>query len=229
MHALVDVHVPSLFSMRQIMANSLAARTLFCPTPASLKIALLSTLIWRDSDALAEEHLRWLAPLGVAWRAPRRAALSAVTVRALKGERSNPEIKSTVGLREYLSFSEPFGLALIDVPGTRHDDAAYGLTRLTSLGTRDSLVQILRPPVWVTELPKDFTPLTSDVGGPGEVTMLIDDLGPSPAFARISAYREPGRATVQRLGEDRRRLLVTLPYRWRRRTSDGAELETLEP
>lgn len=229
MHAVVSVHVPTLFSMRQIMANAMAARTLLCPTPAALKMVLLSTLIWRDGEGAASAHLEWLAALGVAWRAPARAALSALTVRTYKGEGAGADLVSTVGLREYVSFSEPFGLALLDVPGPRQADANHALARLNSLGTRDSLVQVLGPPRWQAEMPAGFTILTTESDGPGAVSAILDDLGPTPAFDRLNAYRPPGRLSIQRLGEDRRRLLVTLPYRWRRRLADGAELEAIGP
>jgi hypothetical protein len=226
-HAIVRVHVPTLFSMRQLTANSMAARALVCPTPAALKMAMLSSLIWRDGEAAADDHLAWLAPLGVAFRPPPRAGLSAFTVRVHKSERPDELRTPTVGLREYVSFSQPFGLALLDVPDARRDDASHGLTHLSALGTRDSLVQILQPPEWVDTLPPGFAVLTAESDGPGEVTAVLDDLGPTPSFARLNAYRQPGRATLPRLGEDRRRTIVTLPLRWRRRGADGAELEAL--
>jgi hypothetical protein len=225
----VDIHVPTLFSMRQLAANAMAARTLPCPTPAALKLALLSALLWRDGESPADEHLAWLAPLGVGWRPPARLAVSACTVRVLKGEGDDAVLTATVGLREYASFSAPFGLALLDVPDGRRDDLTYALARVPSLGTRDSLVQVLSPPVWVDALPEGFVSLTTEGDVAGDVTAVLDDLGSTPAFARLSAYREPGRATIPRLGEDRRRLIVTLPLRWRRRTGDGAELEAVWP
>src|SRR5689334_20731425 len=122
MHVVALVHVPTLFSMRQLSANQMAARTLPCPTPAALKLAMLSGLIWRDGEERAQEHLEWLAPLGVAWRPPARAGLTALTVRAWKvtsddeRKKGSPPLTMSVGMREYLSFSDSFGLALLDVP-----------------------------------------------------------------------------------------------------------------
>src|SRR4051812_3768866 len=128
MHAVLDVHCPTLFSMRQLGANSMAARTLPCPTPAALKMAVLSALLWRDGEGVADEHLGWLARLGVAWRSPARLGISACTVHVLKDwtpskKKGHPPapgvLEHSVGMREYVSFSEPFGLALLDVPDER--------------------------------------------------------------------------------------------------------------
>src|SRR5207248_4311942 len=135
---------------------SMAARALVCPTPAALKIAVLSALIWRDGAEAAGAHLAWLAPLGVAFRPSPRAAVSAVTVRVWKSEDPNELRTPTVGLREYVSLSEAFGLALLDVPEDRRAEADHGLTHLAALGTRDSLVQVLGPPDWVDTLPPGF-------------------------------------------------------------------------
>ncbi len=226
MHALVAYQIVSLFSMRAISHNSLAARTLPCPTPAALKLGILSALLRRDGPEPAQEHLEWLAPLGVAWRPPERLALTSMTTRMYKSATGNEPLTMTAGVREWVHAATPFGIVLLDVPPEREPLAEYGLSALRALGSADSLVQPLHPPEWVQELPEGFVVLTGANAGQGEVAVVVDDLGSSPSFERVSAYREVGPNHLPRLGEDRRRILVTLPLRATRRSTTGSVLET---
>lgn len=228
MHAIAQYHVASLFSMRALSQNALAARTLVCPTPAALKMGLLSTLLRRDGPDRAQEHLEWLAPLDVAWRPPERLALTTATTRVYKSDAPDKPLTMTAGVREYAHADTPFGIILLDVPDERRDLVEYGLSALRALGTSDSLVQPLGPPEWAANLPEGFVLLTRESDGTsGDVACVVDDLGSAPRFERLSAYREVGTQFIPRLGEDRRRILLTLPLRTVRRSPSGAELEAI--
>jgi hypothetical protein len=229
MHALIEFQAATLFSFRSITANAFAARTLPCPTPAGIKMALLAGLVGRDGAERGQEHLDWLAPLGVAWRPPARLVITAATVRVWKADAADKPLMMQAGMREYVHLGGPFGLALLDVPEARHEDLAWAAARLRALGNAESLVQPLAPPAWRADLPPGYVLLTADAesGGAGEVTVVLDDLGPRPSFARLSVYRPAGRDTLPRLGDDRVRRLVTLPLRAGRWSADGVVLEAL--
>lgn len=227
MNVVMEYGVPALFSWRTLTANAFAARTLPCPTPAGVKLAMLGVLLRRDGPAWGQEHVAWLAPLAVAWRPPRRMAVRAATVRVWKGETPGEPLTGTVGMREYLHAPDVSGLALIDVSGDRLDDAGYALERLRSLGNAESLIQPVAPVRGVDDLPAGFVVL--DVGvEQSNVAVLLDDLGANPSFDRLSVYRAPGSANVPRLNIDRRRFLVQLPLRTTHRTTDGYVLEHVE-
>ena len=49
MYATVELQLVNLFSLRAAPTNAFTARTLPCPTPAALKLALLAKLIERDA------------------------------------------------------------------------------------------------------------------------------------------------------------------------------------
>lgn len=219
--------VPALFSWRTLTANAFAARTLPCPTPAGVKLAMLGVLLRRDGPEGGQVHIDWLAPLAVAWHPPGRMAVRAATVRVWKGETPGEPLTSTVGMREYLHTADVSALALVDVPSDRVDDALYALERLRSLGNTESLIQPLEPARGVEELPAGFVLLTVGVER-SDVTVLLDDLGVDPSFDRLSVYRAPGSANAPRLNIDRRRFLVQLPLRTVRRTSDGYILERIQ-
>ncbi|MDI3317651.1 MAG: hypothetical protein QJR14_08570 [Bacillota bacterium] len=238
-HAVVWYRVLSLFSARALTANAFSAVTLPCPAPATVKMALLAHLVARDGPGRAQEHLGWLAPLAVAWAAPGRMAVSAAMVRVLKGDddrdptgEKGMEYKKSAALREYVHMDEPFGIAILDVPGERREDLAEGLERLSFLGVAESLVRAERPVEWVDELPDGFVVLKeSETKEPGSErggwAVLLDDLGPRADFGRISAYRKVG-DPGPRLGVERVRMLVRLPLRVRRRTRDGYVLERVD-
>lgn len=244
MRCTVEYQVVSLFSFRAITNSAFAARTLLCPTPAGVKLGLLAGLLRRDGpeDGRAQALLDWLAPLGVAWRPPATIAVTAATMKIWKsGEKRGAPLVPSVGMREYAHMAEPFGLALLGVPPARRADADFALSALRALGAADSLVQPLAPPLWEEDdaLPPGYTLLTpgkpaaaSAPGGgalpPDAATVLLDDLGPTPRFERLSAYRDPDPATIPELGRDRVRHLVTLPLRVRRWTVLGPVWERLD-
>lgn len=227
MHALVDFHVVSLFSWRALSVNAFSARTLVCPTPAGVKLALLAQLLWRDGEASGPSHLHWLAPLGIAWHPPARIVVSTATVRVYKSDRPTGALAPSVGMREFAYMAEPFGLAFLDVPDERCDDLGEALMGIRAFGLAESFVQPLGPPSWQSSPPEGYTILTDDSPGLGEVSCVLDDLGSAPSFDRLSAYREATPSAVPRLGEDRRRVLRVLPLRERWQGRGARILERL--
>jgi len=245
MYAYVKFHLVNLFSLRAAPTNAFTARTLPCPTPAALKMALLGRLIERDAPgqppeaiaALAQRHLDWLAPLRVGWDAPPLLAISAATMTILKDDNGKTPLIRSVGMREYAHFEGPFGLAIGPVvEAERRADLEDALLRLRALGVAESLAQPLAPPewraeapdavVWLTESAPPETPVTGATGASrqaGEVYVL-DDLGRAPSFERLSLYRPVEAAYTPRLGLDRRRVIVTLPLRQRRQDLSGRVL-----
>ncbi len=239
MYAIIDIHVVSLFSFRTLHTNAHSARTLPCPTPAGVKLAILARLLdqpglQRDPQAL----LDWLAPLAVWWRPPARLAVSTATVRTYKADGPDRSLTMSRGMREYAHLSDEFGLALGPVPYDQRDLLTAALARIRALGTADSLVQPLGPPRWEDTPPTGFvnlsgTSTTGEADAPrvtgNEVAAVLDDLGPAPDWTRLNVYRPPARATIPRLGEDRVRRIVTLPLRVARWRQAGYVLERLMP
>lgn len=227
MNVMIQYHVPALFSWRTLTANAFAARTLPCPTPAGVKLAMLGILLRRDGPESGQRHIDWLAPLAVAWRPPRRMAVRAVTVRVWKGEKPDEPLTGSVGMREYLHSADSSGLALIGVPPDLRGDAVYALERIRGLGNAESLIQPVEPAHIANNLPDGFVVLDAGTEG-GDVAVLLDDLGVDPSFDRLSVYRSPGSGNVPRLTTDRRRLLVQLPLRTSRHTANGYTLDRVE-
>lgn len=233
MYATLRFHLVNLFSLRAVTTNAFTARTLLCPTPASLKLSLLAHLIERDAAgrtpdeiaSLAQQHLDWLAPLRVAWSPPALLAVSAVTISVLKDDNGKTPLIRSVGMREYAHFDQPFSLTFGPVSDSaRQADLADALRRLRRLGVAESLVQPLAPPQWTDVPPQGFVWLTEPTDqralAPTGEPCVLDDLGRAPRFERLSVYRPNEADYVPRLGEDRLRHIVVLPLRQRRQSLD---------
>lgn len=211
-YAVTTFQAVSLLSFRMLHVNAFSARTLPCPTPATVKLALLAKLLERDGADPAPEHLRWLAPLEVWWHPPPAIAISAANVRIYKADAADKPLTPSKGLREYAHFSGPFSLALGPVPDEWAADLAFALGQLRALGTAESLVQPLAPPAWANEPPAGAISLTTDGGDADRgFAVVLDDLGSAPAWERLDVYRAPGRRAIPQIGPDRVRRIVTLP------------------
>lgn len=226
MYAVCEFHLASLFSFRALHANAFAARTLPCPTPAGVKMALLAKLIERDGDARAQPTLDWLAPLHVYWRPPARIAISAATVHVLKSDAPDKGLKSTVGMREYAHAADPFALALGPIDETQAPDLMFAFGQLRALGNAESLVQPLAPAWLLEEVPEGFVSLTTEDVGPGMegYAVVLDDLGTAPRWERLNVYRQHHRKLIPEIGPDRVRRIVTLPLQPARWTPTGYTL-----
>ena len=232
MYACTDFHLVSLFSCRALTTNAFTARTLPCPTPAGVKLALLSQVLEQDGAADAQGHLTWLAPLRVLWRPPAMITIFAATVRIYKADGADKPLVGSVGMREYAHAADAFALALGPVPEERRATLAFALGQLRALGTAESLVQPLAPAAWVDEPPGGWVDLTAAVPA-DEATpearghaVVVDDLGHAPSWARLNVYRVADRKNIPQLGPDRQRRIVTLPLAVSRWTETGYTLAT---
>lgn len=255
--ATVEMEIVSLFSLRDPATNAHVARTLLCPSPAAVKMAILSALLRRVGtergkedlgvavrnghvapfEATGNEHLRWLKNLGIAWRPPPMIAVTEVTTRVLKGDgntmgsatKPGQPFVRTVSMREYAHADHPFALAFIGILAAHWDDFIYAVSCIRHLGTMESLVQPLAPPQRVDKVPEDFVLLTEEhaAGAPDSVAQIIDDLGGDPEFQRLSPFSPLGDEFLPRIGFERVRRVIALPLRVMRRTTNGYTVEAL--
>lgn len=230
MYAVTAFQAVSLLSFRMLHVNAFSARTLPCPTPATVKLGLLAKLLERDGPAPAPAHLAWLAPLEVWWQPPPAIAVSAANVRIYKADAADKPLTPSKGLREYVHFGGPFHLALGPAPEERVEDLGFALGQLRALGTAESLVQPLAPPTWQVLPPPEAISLTTEQSGRETgFAVVLDDLGSDPDWDRLNVYRTPGRQSIPRIGPDRVRRIVTLPLEVAQWNQSGYVLTRIAP
>ncbi|HEY77060.1 MAG TPA: hypothetical protein G4O00_12960 [Thermoflexia bacterium] len=215
----------SLFSLKHGEATSSGGKSLLVPTPFAVRTALLDVAIrvWGlDRAQGAFEHIR---ALHLALCPPERVAVSSLFTKVLKPER-NPErgraMQRTIAFREYVHLQGVLALALGGDPD--HLEVVRPLLpHVTYFGKRGSFFQFLPPAGEVEaeegQVPEGFVLLEGRPfwGTEGQavreftlgIIQRLDDWGPGLTFERVNVYSDE----KIRLGRDRIRFDVVLPYR----------------
>ncbi|MCS7177927.1 MAG: hypothetical protein RML46_10050 [Anaerolineae bacterium] len=210
-----------LFSLRPGETTATGGQSLLIPTPFAIRTALLDAAIRVQGVAQGPRAFEAIRALRLALLPPPQAAVSGLLVKILKPEREAEErgraMQRTVAFREYVHLQGTLALALGGDPA-RLEEVAPLLTHITYLGKRGSFLQLLAPPEW-TETPDDrppegFVPLIPWNGAGSSAFPLghiqrLDDWGPDLTFEKVNVYTSEG----IRLGRDRVRFDVVLPYR----------------
>jgi hypothetical protein len=123
---------------------------------------------------------------------------------------------STIAFREYVTYQEPFTLALTNTSREPLPEAlSQLLLYINYFGKRGGFVQILHAPQQVEHLDAGFVELTSNTSAeagfhPESTLQMLDDCGPTLTFARANVYNTGERVS---LGKERVLRHVILPYR----------------
>ena len=212
-----------LFSLKHGEATSTGGKSLLIPTPFAIRMALLDVALRIDGAKQAEQFVETIRSLKIALYPARYAAVSGLFGKVLKPERNKDADRAmtpTIAFREYVHLLDEFGLAF---GGERESlkQIARWLKHITYLGKRGSFVQIKAPPKWETGTetspPEGFILLEGSnfqtgnlpVSFPLGLLQRLDDWSDDITFAKANVYDS---ATIK-LGRDRLRMDVVLPYR----------------
>lgn len=222
----VATYAPNaLFSLKIAVATSSGGKTLLCPTPLSIKLALLDALIRTQGRTSGELWWRELATLRLRIALPAQIAVINTFTKIVRPKKNGPSDDNGTGLlapfvrtiayREYVSFGGTFQLAAQTAqrkPLPAELSALFA--QLTSLGKRGGFIQLQAPPVpladehmpeaagWVTltETQQRFS-----FGG---TLQMLDDCAATMTFAHADIYSDK-RIT---LGKERILRHIVLPY-----------------
>lgn len=213
-----------LFSLKVGLATSTGAKTLFLPTPFAIRTAILDAAIRTQGVAAAPEVFLMLKSLSIAALPPEQVVVTNLFTKVLKRQRTDAQrdeaMQSTIAFREYAYLMGTLGLAF--------QGGEIALTQLEVLlphvnyfGKRGSFFQMLTPPEQIQELPEGFVILRGvstdesekyrqlESSFPLGIIQVMDDWGPDLTFEKVNSHSD---AKV-RLGRDRIREVVILPYR----------------
>lgn len=216
----------ALFSLKPATATSSGGKTLICPTPFALKMALLDAALRTVSKEVVKPLWKEFRDLRVRLRLPDRLAVVNTFTKIVRPKKNGPSdddgsglltpLGSTIAYREYVSFGGSLGLGLQTATGEPLPMQLGELFQhINYLGKRGGFVQLIAQPEAVDDgavaEAEGWVTLTSDqtsfnLGG---TLQLLDDCAPKLTFDQVEIYS----GKRMSLGKDRILRHIVLPYR----------------
>ena len=228
----------TMFSLKPASATSSGGKTLLCPTPFALKMALLDVAIRTQGLERGEVLFKTICQLRIALKPPEQTVVNNTFTKILRPHKSGPKdangtglmtpMGNTIAFREYVSFHGEMVLIFQGMPA---EELSPLLLNLNYVGKRGGFLQLLAPPelkTWTDDALKTngYTLLTEpatefSVNG---LLQLLDDCGPKMTFAHANIYS----GTRITLGKERILHHVVLPYRLVRSSKGYSYYERVE-
>jgi hypothetical protein len=216
----------ALFSLKPAAATSSGGKTLICPTPFAVKMALLDAALRTLGQPVGERLWPDIRDLQIKIGLPERVSVINTFTKIVRPKKHGPSddngtglmtpFGSTIAYREYVSFGGTVSIAAQISTGDHLPDTLTELfVHITYLGKRGSFLQLLMRPAaiddvdlgaetgWVT-LTQDQTSFTM-----GGTLQMLDDCGPKMTFEQADIYS--GKRIT--LGKERILRHIVLPYR----------------
>lgn len=232
----------ALFSLKAAAATSSGGKTLICPTPFAIKMALLDAAL--RTLGLSEGKRLWpeIRDVRLKLALPDRVAVINTFTKIVRPKKHGPSddhgiglmtpLGSTIAYREYVSFGGTIGLAAQLTNGDSLSPVLAGVfMQVNYLGKRGSFMQLLRRPAEVAEVEvaaeQGWILLTEDqisfrFGG---TLQMLDDCGPKMTFEQADIYS--GKRIT--LGKERLLRHIVLPYGLTRSSKSYSLYERIAP
>lgn len=216
----------ALFSLKPATATSSGGKTLICPTPFAIKMALLDAALRTQSIATTRPIWAVIRNLHVSVRLPEQIVVVNTFTKIVRPKKNGASdddgtglmtpLGSTIAYREYVSYGGVIGLALQTGEGGALPPEIAGLfAQINYFGKRGGFMQLLAPPE-VVDAPAiiadpQWVTLTTDQPGfqLNGTLQLLDDCGPKLTFDQVDIYSDKRIS----LGKDRVLRHIVLPYR----------------
>jgi len=176
------------FELRPSNTTKTGGKTLLCPTPYTIKMALLDRMIRYYGLDYGRDAFPVIRDLGVWLRPPEAVAINRTFQKILRPPFKNSAWTSTIAMREFCVQAGTLGIAL-SLPG---DDLLSALTEMATainyFGQRGSFYQI------ESGYESDGPPAGYvDATGPTQTRLMgflqrMDDMHPEATFDDVSAF-----------------------------------------
>jgi hypothetical protein len=188
----------SLFSLKQSNATNSAAKTLLCPSPYAVKMALLNAIITYDSVEIAKKYFNSIKELEMQFYLPNEVVVSNCFVKILKEKRSESRVnewdtyQSTVAFREYAHLNEDLKIAIniSEIKSENIEMFKKWFMRINYFGKRGCFFQFTKtveteilPLGYSQNLGSEIPRLTSS-----NIMLLMDDFGKKDTFDKVNTY-----------------------------------------
>jgi hypothetical protein len=204
----------SLFSLKQSNATNSAAKTLLCPSPYAVKMALLNCIITYGSVEIAKKYFNLIKELEIQFYLPKEIIVSNCFIKILKEKRSESRVseldtyQSTVAFREYAHLNDDLRLAInvSDIQSENVELLKKWFMRINYFGKRGCFFQFIKtvdtevlPTGYSQNLNSEIPDLTSS-----SIIFLMDDFGKKATFDKVNTYSSDK--------TDRNSKMFLLPY-----------------
>lgn len=205
----VEYEPVTAFGLRPSNTTANGGKTLLCPTPYAIKMALLDRLIRLAGEAETRAHFTQIRDLGFYVQVPLAVAVNRTFQKVLRGwDNKTAKWTSTISQREYCFHTGALALA-VEVLA---DDAVIGLlTQLFStvnyFGRRGGFMQMVNMAVTEEGPPDTFINLsrTRETQILGGFLQRMDDMMPDAAFDDVSVFNPKAKGA-------RLSYTVSIPY-----------------
>ena len=192
----------SLFSLKQSSATNSAAKTLLCPSPYAVKMALLNAIITYDSLEAAQKHFNLIKDLEMRFCLPKTISVNNCFLKIKKKKRSDSRgnekgtFQSTVAFREYV-YLDGYLKISVNLQENNNNGAETDLLkrwcpRINYFGKRGCFFQFLRfNPEEIHHLSKEYSKILNsenlDLDSPN-IIFPMDDFGKKATFDKVNTY-----------------------------------------
>jgi hypothetical protein len=222
----VATYLPTtLFSLKPAVATSSGGKTLLCPTPFAIKMALLDAALRIHRDGIAESQWAIIRDAQIRLKLPEQIAVVNTFTKIVRPKKHGPSddsgtglltpLGSTIAYREYVSFGRPLALALQTAQGEPLPEELTALFQhITYFGKRGGFMQLLELPATKSDelvnVDHGWIDLTTDQQrfAFGGTLQMLDDCGAKLTFDQVNIYSGKRMA----LGKDRVLRHIVLPY-----------------
>lgn len=225
MWTVVEYLPVTLFSLKPATATSSGGKTLICPTPFALKMALLDAALRLRGDAAVKPSWPLIRDLRIKIRLPQQIAVVNTFTKIVRPKKNGPSdddgaglltpLGRTIAYREYVSFGGAMGLAFqISTADALPADLAELFRQINYFGKRGGFMQLLAPPSHATDADvaegNDWVTLTEDQASfsLGGTLQVLDDCSAKLTFDQANIFS--GKRIT--LGKDRILRHVVLPF-----------------
>lgn len=214
----------ALFSLKPATATSSGGKTLLCPTPFSIKMALLDAAIRTRGHSEGKRLWPLLCTLRLRVALPERLSVINTFTKIVRPKKNGPSddgsglltpLGSTIAYREYVSFGGPLALAVQAASGDALPTVVTSLlSQINYLGKRGSFLQLLAAPLVAADADladaEGWVTLTNnqETFAMGGTLQMLDDCDEKLTFDQVDIYSSK-RIT---LGKDRILRHIVLPY-----------------
>jgi hypothetical protein len=232
----------SLFSLKSAAATSSGGKTLICPTPFTIKMALLDAALRTLGQSAGKQLWPTIQELQLKIALPERVIAINTFTKIVRPKKNGPSdddgtglvtpLGSTIAYREYVSFGGTISIAAQSSTGDLLPDVLVELfTHITYLGKRGSFMQLLLRPTAIDDVDIDaaagWVTLTQDqanfsIGG---TLQMLDDCGPKMTFEHADIYS--GKRIT--LGKERILRHIVLPFQLTRSSRSFSLYERIHP